>query len=157
MVLAGTESNNATTVPPAVAGPLLVTTCVQVTFWPAFTGFGLHELVTAKSASVLLATATVAVAELSFAFVSWVVVATVAVSVMRVPAATAAPTVTFTVNVPLDPGATLGFEQLIEPVVVQVHPVGTGVSETKVVLAGNASVNVAPRQLLGPVLVTTWV
>ncbi len=157
VVLAGTWSTIITTVPPAVAGPLLVIVCVHVMFCPAFTGLGLHELVTARSASVLLATATVAVAELSFGFVSWVVAATVAVSVISVPAGTAAPTVTFTVNVLLDPGATLGFEQLIEPVVVQVHPVGTGVSETKVVLVGNASVKVAPRQLLGPVFVTTWV
>jgi len=86
-------------------------------------------------------------------FVSWVVVPTVAVSVMVVPPVT----FTFRVNVLVDPGATLGSVQLMDPVVVQVHPAGTGVSETNVVLAGNASVNVAVEQLLGPALVTTCV
>ena len=60
-------------------------------------------------------------------------------------------------NVLVEPGATLGLVQLMDPVVVQVHPAGTGVSEPKVVLAGNASVKVAPAQLLGPLLVTTCV
>jgi hypothetical protein len=55
----------------------------------------------------------------------------------------------------MEPGATLGFVQLIEPVVVQVQPAGAGVKENKVVLAGYASVNVAVPQLLGPLLVTT--
>jgi hypothetical protein len=91
------------------------------------------------------------VAELLLLLVSCVVVATVAVSVMRVPPVT----FTTTVNVLVEPGATVGFEQLMEPVVVQVHPVGTGVSETNVVLVGMASVKVAPAQLLGPLLVTT--
>jgi hypothetical protein len=54
-------------------------------------------------------------------------------------------------------GATLGFVQLMEPVVVQVQPAGTVVSETNVVLVGIASVNVAVLQLLGPLLVTTCV
>jgi hypothetical protein len=57
----------------------------------------------------------------------------------------------------MEPGATLGFVQLIEPVVVQVHPAGAGLKENKVVSAGYASVNVAVPQLLGPLLVTTCV
>jgi hypothetical protein len=74
-----------------------------------------------------------------------------------VPAAVPAVTVTTTGNVLVEPGATLGLEQLMDPVVVQVHPAGTGLRETKVVLAGMASVKVAVLQLLGPELVTTWV
>jgi hypothetical protein len=76
---------------------------------------------------------------------------------MMVPAPVPATTVTTTGNVLVEPGATLGFVQLMDPVVVQVHPAGTGVSDTNVVLFGNASVNVAPAQLLGPLLVTTCV
>jgi len=126
-------------------------------FCPAFTGFGLAELVTLRSACAAPATPIVIVAVLLFRFVSWVVVATVAVSVMIVPGVAAAATFTTTGNVNVDPGATLGFVQLIDPVVVQVHPAGTGVSDTNVVLAGIPSVNVAVLQLLGPLLVTTCV
>jgi hypothetical protein len=78
-------------------------------------------------------------------------------SVMMVFAAVPAATVTTTGNVLVEPGATLGLEQLMDPAVVQVHPAGTGVRETKVVLAGIDSVKVAVLQLLGPELVTTWV
>jgi hypothetical protein len=56
-----------------------------------------------------------------------------------------------------EPGATLGFVQLIDPAVVQVHPAGTGLNDRNVVFTGNASVKVALVQLLGPPLVTTWV
>ncbi len=113
--------------------------------------------VTLKSACPAPATPIVTVAELLFLFVSLVEVATVAVSVMMVPAAVPAVTVTTTGKVLIEPGAMLGFVQLMDPVVVQVHPAGTGVRETNVVLAGIASVNVSVLQLLGPVLVTTWV
>jgi len=124
---------------------------------PAATGFGLAELVTLRSACVAPATPIVTVAELLFRFVSRVVVATVTVSVMMVPATVPAVTFTITGKVELDPGTTVGLVQLMDPAVVQVHPAGTGVSETKVVLAGIASVNVALAQLLGPVFVTTCV
>jgi len=124
---------------------------------PADTGFGLAVFVTLKSACPAPATPIVTVAELLFLFVSLVEVATVAVSVMMVPAAVPAVTVTTTGKVLVEPGATLGFVQLMDPVVVQVHPAGTGARETNVVLAGIASVNVSVLQLLGPVLVTTWV
>src|SRR5580704_10631961 len=110
-----------------------------------------------RSACVAPATAMVTVAELLLVLVSRVVVATVAVSVMMVPAAVPAFTATTTGKVLVEPGATVGLLQLMEPVVVQVHPAGTGVSETNVVLAGKASVKVAPAQLLGPLLVTIWV
>ena len=99
----------------------------------------------------------VTVAELLFVLVSWVELATVAVSVMRVPAAVPAFTVTTTGNELTEPAATLGFVQLMDPEVVQVHPAGTGVRETKAVFVGIASVKVAVLQLLGPLLVTTCV
>jgi hypothetical protein len=121
---------------------------------PAATGLGLAEFVTLRSACVALATPIITVAELLFWFVSRADVATVAVSVMIVPAAVPAVTVTTTENVLMEPGATLGLVQLMDPDVVQVHPAGTGVRETNVVLVGIASVKVAAAQLLGPVLVT---
>jgi hypothetical protein len=74
---------------------------------------------------------------------------------MMVPATVPAVTLSTTGNELMEPGATLGFVQLIDPVVVQAHPGGTGLKETNVVWAGNASVNVAVPQLLGPLLVTT--
>jgi hypothetical protein len=124
---------------------------------PAFTGLGLALFVTAKSAWVALATPIFDVAVLFAVFVSCDVVASVAVSVMTVPAVVPAVTFTTTGKVLVEPGATLGFVQLIDPTVVQVHPAGTGLNETKVVFAGIASVNVAEAQLLGPLFVTTWV
>jgi hypothetical protein len=125
--------------------------------FPAVTGLGLAELVMLKSACVAPATAIFAVAELSDGFVSCVTEAAVAVSAMIVPAAVPAFTLTTTGNVLEVPGATLGFVQLIDPAVVHVHPAGTGLSDTNVVLAGNPSVNVALVQLLGPPFVTTCV
>jgi hypothetical protein len=75
---------------------------------------------------------------------------------MRVPAAAPLLTSTVTVNVLEAPGAMVDSVQLIEPVVVQVHPAGVGM-ETNVVFAGIASVNVPPAQLLGPLFVITCV
>src|SRR5580693_4740678 len=118
-------------------------------FCPAVTGFGLAELVMLKSAWVALATPIVTVAELLFVLVSRAVVATVAVSVISVLAAVPAITVTTTGNVLVVPGATLGLVQLMDGLVVQVHPAGTGVRETNVVCVGIVSVKVAPAQLLG--------
>lgn len=86
---------------------------------------------------------------------------TVAVSLMAVPAAV--PAVTFKITGKLtDPDAKLGSVQLIVPVLpaagrVQDQPAGMGVNDTKVVLAGVASVKVTPVAVLGPALVTTWV
>jgi hypothetical protein len=126
-------------------------------FWPAFTGFGLAEFVTPRSACPAVATPIFTVAELSLGLVSDVAEAAVAVSVMIVPEAVSAFTLTTTGKVLDEPGATLGFVQLIDPAVVQVHPAGTGVIDTNVVFAGNASMKVALVQLLGPPLVTTCV
>jgi hypothetical protein len=126
-------------------------------FWPAFTGFGLAEFVTLRSACPAVATPIFTVAELSLGFVSDVAEAAVAVSVIIVPEAVPAFKLTTTGKVLDEPGATLGFVQLIDPAVVQVHPAGTGLSDTNVVFTGNASVKVALAQLLGPPLVTTCV
>src|SRR5579871_3139444 len=90
VVFAGNVS--VSTTPAAATGPALLTTCVYVIVPPALTGFGVAELVTITSAWVPEATDTVLVAVLLFLFVSPVVVATVAVSVMRVPAGVAAAT-----------------------------------------------------------------
>jgi hypothetical protein len=72
---------------------------------------------------VALATGVLTVAELLLRLVSRLVVVTVSVSVMMVPAAVPAFTVTTTVNVVIVPGAKLG---LVQPAVkeVQVHPAG---------------------------------
>jgi len=130
---------------------------------PAATGFGLPVLVTLRSAWVAPATVAVAVAESSPEFVSCVEVAPVAVSVMTVPDAVPALTLTTTGNELDEPGATLGSLQLIVPPAlptvgrVQDHPEGTGVSDWNVVFVGTTSVKVAVLQLLGPLLLTVCV
>ena len=123
---------------------------------PAATGFGLAELVTLRSACPAPATAIFTVAELLFLLVSRVVVVTVSVSVMMVPAAVPAFTVTTTVKVLTEPGATLG---LVQPAAkeTQVHPGGGPPYEVNVVFAGIASLKATVLQLLGPLLVTTCV
>ena len=155
VVFAGTVSLRVMVI--AAAGPPLVTVCEYVMFWPAFTGFGLAEFVTLRSASPAVATPISTVAELSLGFVSNVAEAAVAVSVIIVPGPVPAFTLTTTGKVLDEPGATLGLVQLIDPAVVQVHPAGTGLSDTNVVFSGNPSVKVALVQLLGPRLVTTCV
>ena len=83
-------------------------------------------------------------------------VVTVSVSLMMVPAAVPAFTVTTTVKVLTVPGAKLG---LVQPAAkeVQVHPAGGPLYELKVVFAGTASLKVTVAQLLGPILVTVCV
>ncbi len=154
VVFAGSVSVSTTVV--AAAGPPFVTVCVYVILLPAVTGFGLAELVTRRSACVAPATAIEDVAELSVVLVSREVVPAVAVSVMIVPAAVPAFTLNTTVNTADDPAATLGFVQELAGNPVQVQPAG-GVTDTNVVFAGIASVNVAVLQLLGPPLVTVCV
>src|ERR1051326_7051780 len=121
---------------------------------PAVTPFGLPEFVTLKSACAPEATAMVEVAELLAVLLSRPVVATVAVSVMIVPAPVPPLTVYFAVMVAVDPGGTLGLVQAIGEAFGQVHvppPVVTTATETNVVLPGRASLNVPALQLLGPV------
>src|SRR5208282_387463 len=91
VVLAGSVSVNTGAF--AVAGPALLTVCIYVMLLPAFTGLGLAEFVTLKSAWVPDATAICTVAELLAVFVSRDVVAAAAVSVISVPAAVPAVTV----------------------------------------------------------------
>src|ERR1700728_3829636 len=153
-VFAGVVSVNVIAL--AAAGPLLVTVCAYVMLCPAFTGFGLAEFVTLRSACAAPATGILRVAELLFGLLSWVVVVPVSVSVMVVPAAVPAVTVTEKTKVLMVPGARLG---LVHPVTKegQVHPGGAPLKVLKVVLAGMASLKLTVLQLLGPVLVTTWV
>ena len=127
---------------------------------PALTGFGLAELVTLKSACVPEATPITTVAELLAMLVSRLVVATVAVSEMSVPAVAVPLTVYLAVIVAVEPGATVVLVQATGEEFGQVHvppPEFTTATETNVVFAGNASLNVPVPQLLGPELVTTCV
>lgn len=155
VVFAGSDSRSLTVL--ALAGPAFITVWVYVMLLPAVTGFGLAELVALRSACPAPATPMLTVAELSFGLVSCVVEAAVAVSVMIVPATVPALTFTITGNVLLAPGTMLGLVQLIDGDVMHVHPAGTGLSDTNVVLAGMDSVKVALRQLLGPPLLTVCV
>lgn len=62
--------------------------------------------------------------------------------------------------VPVEPGGTLGSVQEIGATFGQVQvppPVVTTETDTNVVFEGVASVKLAVLQLLGPVLVITWV
>src|SRR5450432_4312508 len=128
--------------------------------FPAVTPFGMPEFVTLKSAWAPDATAMVEIAVLLTTLLSRPVVATVAVSVMIVPAVVPPLTVYLAVMVPVEPGGTLGFVQAIGEAFGQVHvppPVVTTPTETNVVFAGRASLNVPALQLLGPELVMTCV
>jgi hypothetical protein len=87
---------------------------------------------------------------------------TLAVSLIVVPFAVPATTVTTTVIVAFDPEASaVGEEQVMEFGVVvvmkvQVHPAAP-LAETKVVFAGRFSVTVVLGEAAGPLLVTTCV
>src|SRR5438093_13635725 len=125
---------------------------------PAATGFGEAELVVTMSAWVASATTSAAVALLLAAFGSATAELTVTVLLIAVPAAV--PAFTFNTKEKLpDPGATLGFVQVIVPVppttgtVPQVHPAG-GVIDWNVVLGGVVSVKLAVVAALGPAFVT---
>ncbi len=86
---------------------------------------------------------------------SVVVVETLTVSFMDVPAAV--PAFTFTTNVMVAgvAGARLGFEQ-VKVANVQVQPAGPA-SDTAVVFAGSASVKLMDAAALGPLFVTICV
>ena len=126
---------------------------------PAATELGEAEFVVTRSACVARATTSAAVAVLLARLGSVVDELAVAVSLMAVPAAV--PAVTFTTTGKLAvPGAKLGFVQVIVPALpaigrVQDHPLGIGVSWTKVVFGGVFSVKLALVAVLGPALVTT--
>jgi hypothetical protein len=99
--------------------------------------------------------ATTSVAVAKFAPKAWFAALTVTVSLITVPLAVPAATVYTTVNVPVEPAATLGFAQLTGGD-VQVQPAGAE-TENKVVLVGVGSLNVAVVAAADPVLVTLWV
>src|SRR5271157_860743 len=128
--------------------------------FPAVTGFGLAEFVTLRSACVAEATAMLTVAELLFGLVSREVVATIAVSLMIVPAAVPPATVYIAVIVPVEPGGTVGLVHATGAEGGHVHvtpPLFTTATDTNAVFPGVASLNVPVLQLLGPELVTTCV
>jgi len=91
---------------------------------------------------------TVAVDELSLAF-SVTSPEIVAVFEIVEPAAIDEFTPTTSVNVPLAPGASDGFEQLTVPFVVQLQPAGAAI-DVNVVPAGRMSVITTLGALLGP-------
>lgn len=129
-----------------------------MTLLPAATETGVAELVATRSACVARATTSAAVALLLAVFGSVVDELIVAVSLTAVPAAVPGVTFTTTGKVAV-PTAKLGLVQLIAPALptagrVQDHPVGIGVSETKVVFGGVLSVKLALVATLGPALVT---
>ncbi len=121
---------------------------------PAITVGGVKAVLSARSACPAAATTSVAVAKL--APNDWFPALIVTVSVMIVPLGVGALTVYKTLNVPVEPTATLGFEQGTAGNPVQVHPAG-GVTEKNVVLTGVTSVNEAPVAAIDPVFVTTCV
>ena len=125
-------------------------------FTPAATGSGESLLVTERSAWA--ATVVVAVAVLFPGFGSVVELAAVAEFVTVEPLGALALTLIVIVNTAVSPAATVALEKTTLPVAptggdekVQPTPVVT-VAETKVVLAGTASVTVTPWASLGPLL-----
>src|SRR5260370_41052388 len=107
---------------------------------PAITVGGVATVVSARSACPPDATMSVAVAK--FGPNAWFPALTVTVSVMTVPLGTEL-TVYNNAKVPVEPAATLGFEQGVDGNPVQVHPAGGG-TVPSAVLAGGASLNEGP-------------
>ena len=127
--------------------------------FPPVTGFGVAELVTLRSAWPAVATTSVAVALLLFGLGSVVVEDTFAVTVIGVPAGVNEFTVRTTVIVSDAPEASVAFEQVSVPATTeQLHPAeGDGVAETKVVVAGIASLTATVLAAAAPLFVTTTV
>jgi hypothetical protein len=119
---------------------------------PAATVVGAAMLVTTKSACAAVATTSAAVALLSVLSGSVTDELTLTVSLIAVPAAVPAVTLTVYVIVAGAPGANVGSVQ----VSVHVQPAGP-VSVRAVVFAGSVSVRVTPVAVLGPPFVTTCV
>jgi hypothetical protein len=128
-----------------------------VTLLPGATDVGAAELVVTKSASVEVATTSVAVAVLLVRFGSEVEEVTVAVLLITVPAAVPVGTFRTTEKLAV-PVARLASVQLIVPVppgagVVHDHP-DAGVIELKMVPVGVVSVRVTLVAVLGPTFLT---
>src|SRR5579871_329138 len=125
---------------------------------PAATGLGLPLLVTERSHSG--STGVVTDVELLAEFGSTVVVVIDDAAVMEAAATVGARLTTMMMSVEA-PEGTLGLVQLMLPVpptagVVQAHPAGIEIEEN-VVLAGTASVKLAPVAVPGPLLVIVCV
>jgi hypothetical protein len=128
--------------------------------FPARTGLGLEMFVTFRSAWVAEPTGIATVAELFCGAVSCVGVLTLTVSVMIVPPATPPLTRYMAVTVPVEPGGTLALLHATGAIFGQdqvAPPELTTATETKVVLAGVASLSAAVLQLLGPRLLMSCV
>ena len=122
---------------------------------PAATEVGDAEFVVTRSACVASATTSAAVALLFARFGSVIAELMLAVSLIAVPAAAPAFTVTPKVMVAGELGARERFVQM-SVARVQVHPAGP-VNDDRVVFAGSVSVNVTLVAVLGPALLTTCV
>ena len=140
VVFVGTTSVNETVV--AAPGPPLVATCVYVMLLPAVAGSGTPTLLTLMSACPAFPTAMLTVAELFPATVSRVVVVTVTVSEMIVPAAVPGMTLTTTWKFVVVAGASVAIVQVMFPAApiggnTHAHPAGV-VPEMNVELLGIA-------------------
>jgi hypothetical protein len=122
---------------------------------PADTEVGVAEFVVIRSDWVAVATTSEAVAALFAEFGSVTPEFTTTVSLIAVPAAVPAATVTTNVIVAGEPGANDGSVH-VSVASVQVQPDGPE-RETPVVFVGSDSVTVMPVAVLGPVLLTTCV
>src|SRR5436853_2243914 len=118
---------------------------------PAITGSGESVLVIARSA--ITCTVVVVVPVLLPGVGSVVVLAAVALLLMTVPLAVLLLTLTTIVNTAVSPAATVAFEKTIGPAVFAAQPLPVvTIADTKVVLAGTASVTVTVCASLGPAL-----
>src|SRR5262245_4604298 len=128
---------------------------------PAITGSGEPLLVTAKSA--FETTLVVAGLVLLAALLSALSAVVEAVLVITVPDAVPEPTLTVMVKVAISAFGTLAFSKVMVPVPptatesVRVQPAGRAPTDTKVVLAGIASVTFTPVELSGPLFLKTMV
>jgi hypothetical protein len=139
-------------------GPLFETVCEKVMLFPARTGLGNAEVVTARSVWVAPATVTFAVAVLLDGLGSGVADVIVAVSDKIVPEAVAALTLKTGWNVADAPAAKFEIVQVIVPVpptdgVTQDQPAGAA-REKKVAFAGTVSVKLTEEAGDGPAFMT---
>ena len=139
-------------------GPLFDTVCEKVMLFPARTGLGDAEVVTARSVWVAPATVTFAVAVLLDGLGSGVADETVAVSDRVVPEAVPALTLKTGWNVADAPAARVAMVHVMVPVpptdgVMQDQPAG-GAREKKVVFVGTVSVKLTEEAADGPAFMT---
>jgi hypothetical protein len=128
---------------------------------PARTGSGVAVFVTARSAWLAKATVTLAVALLFEEFGSEMVEDPESVSLITVPAAVPAFTLTTKAKLAVIPDAKVAIEQLMLPVPpmpgeLHVQPPGAA-KDTKVVFVGTVSAKATLVAVAGPPLVRVWV